>query len=52
MITFALPKGRIFDEIVPLLKAAGIAVAEDPEGVYAGSAGGRRASSRNGSGRG
>ena len=31
MITFALPKGRIFDEIVPLLKAAGIDVAEDPE---------------------
>ena len=31
MITFALPKGRIFDEIVPLLDAAGITVAEDPE---------------------
>jgi ATP phosphoribosyltransferase len=31
MITFALPKGRIFDEIVPLLAAAGISVAEDPE---------------------
>ena len=31
MITFALPKGRIFDEIVPLLQAAGIDVAEDPE---------------------
>ena len=31
MITFALPKGRIFDEIVPLLAAAGIGVAEDPE---------------------
>ncbi|MBC7481626.1 MAG: ATP phosphoribosyltransferase [Rhizobacter sp.] len=31
MITFALPKGRIFDEIVPLLDAAGIAVSEDPE---------------------
>jgi len=31
MITFALPKGRIFDEIVPLLHAAGIAAAEDPE---------------------
>ena len=30
MITFALPKGRIFDEIVPLLKAAGIDVSEDP----------------------
>jgi ATP phosphoribosyltransferase len=31
VITFALPKGRIFDEIVPLLEAAGIKVAEDPE---------------------
>lgn len=31
MITFALPKGRIFDEIMPLLEAAGIAVSEDPE---------------------
>ena len=31
MITFALPKGRIFDEIVPLLAAAGVAVSEDPE---------------------
>ena len=31
MITFALPKGRIFDEIVPLLRAAGIEVSEDPE---------------------
>jgi ATP phosphoribosyltransferase len=31
MLTFALPKGRIFDEIVPLLKAAGIGVTEDPE---------------------
>jgi ATP phosphoribosyltransferase len=31
VITFALPKGRIFDEIVPLLEAAGIQVAEDPE---------------------
>ena len=31
MITFALPKGRIFDEIVPLLKAAGIDVAEVPD---------------------
>jgi ATP phosphoribosyltransferase len=30
-ITLALPKGRIFDEILPLLKAAGISVAEDPE---------------------
>ncbi len=31
MITFALPKGRIFDEIVPLLEAAGIRATEDPE---------------------
>jgi ATP phosphoribosyltransferase len=31
VITLALPKGRIFDEILPLLKAAGISVAEDPE---------------------
>ena len=31
MITLALSKGRIFDETLPLLKAAGIAVAEDPE---------------------
>jgi ATP phosphoribosyltransferase len=31
VITFALPKGRIFDEIVPLLGAAGIGAAEDPE---------------------
>jgi ATP phosphoribosyltransferase len=31
MITFALPKGRIFEEIVPLLEAAGIAAVEDPE---------------------
>ena len=31
MITFALPKGRIFEEIVPLLEAAGIAASEDPE---------------------
>ena len=31
MITFALPKGRIFDELAPLLAAAGIVVAEDPE---------------------
>ena len=30
-ITLALPKGRIFDEILPLLQAAGISVAEDPE---------------------
>ena len=31
MITIALSKGRIFDETLPLLKAAGIEVAEDPE---------------------
>jgi len=31
VITFALPKGRIFDEIAPLLKAAGIEALEDPE---------------------
>ena len=31
MLTFALPKGRIFDEIVPLLSAAGIGVAEDAD---------------------
>jgi ATP phosphoribosyltransferase len=30
-ITLALSKGRIFDETAPLLKAAGIAAAEDPE---------------------
>ena len=31
MITLALSKGRIFDETLPLLKAAGIEVHEDPE---------------------
>ena len=31
MITLALSKGRIFDETLPLLKSAGIVVAEDPE---------------------
>ena len=31
MITLALSKGRIFDETVPLLRAAGIEVSEDPE---------------------
>jgi ATP phosphoribosyltransferase len=31
MITLALSKGRIFDETLPLLKAAGITVNEDPE---------------------
>lgn len=31
MITLALSKGRIFDETLPLLKAAGVEVMEDPE---------------------
>jgi ATP phosphoribosyltransferase len=31
MITLALSKGRIFDETLPLLAAAGIEVPEDPE---------------------
>lgn len=31
MITLALSKGRIFEETLPLLAAAGIAVLEDPE---------------------
>jgi ATP phosphoribosyltransferase len=31
MITLALSKGRIFDETMPLLRAAGIEVTEDPE---------------------
>ncbi|RZA32482.1 MAG: ATP phosphoribosyltransferase [Lysobacteraceae bacterium] len=31
MITVALSKGRIFDETLPLLKAAGIEVLEDPD---------------------
>jgi len=31
MITIALSKGRIFEETLPLLKAAGIAALEDPE---------------------
>ena len=31
MITLALSKGRIFDETLPLLKAAGIEISEDPE---------------------
>lgn len=31
MITFALSKGRIFDETLPLLAAAGIVPSEDPE---------------------
>ena len=31
MITLALSKGRIFDETLPLLKAAGLEVLENPE---------------------
>ena len=31
MITIALSKGRIFDDILPLLKSAGIVVLDDPE---------------------
>jgi ATP phosphoribosyltransferase len=31
MLTLALSKGRIFDETLPLLHAAGIVVTEDPE---------------------
>jgi ATP phosphoribosyltransferase len=31
MITLALSKGRIFDETLPLLAAAGIEVTDDPE---------------------
>ena len=31
MITLALSKGRIFDETLPLLEAAGLQVLEDPE---------------------
>lgn len=31
MITIALSKGRIFDETMPLLEAAGIRTSEDPE---------------------
>src|SRR5450631_3019559 len=31
VITLALSKGRIFEETLPLLRAAGIDVAEDPE---------------------
>ncbi len=31
MITLALSKGRIFDDILPLLKSAGIDVLDDPE---------------------
>ena len=31
VITLALSKGRIFDETLPLLQAAGIRIAEDPD---------------------
>jgi ATP phosphoribosyltransferase len=31
VITIALSKGRIFDEAVPMLAAAGVATQEDPE---------------------
>ena len=31
MITIALSKGRIFDDIQPLLKSAGIEVLDDPD---------------------
>ncbi|HEV7914910.1 MAG TPA: ATP phosphoribosyltransferase, partial [Albitalea sp.] len=31
MITLALSKGRIFEETLPLLQAAGIEVLDDPE---------------------
>jgi ATP phosphoribosyltransferase len=31
MITLALSKGRILDEVLPLLRSAGIALAEDPD---------------------
>ncbi|HSD60635.1 MAG TPA: ATP phosphoribosyltransferase, partial [Burkholderiales bacterium] len=31
MITIALSKGRIFNETAPLLQAAGVVAAEDPE---------------------
>ncbi len=31
MITLALSKGRIFEETLPLLAAAGIQVLEDPK---------------------
>ena len=30
-LTLALSKGRIFDETLPLLEAAGITVSDDPE---------------------
>ena len=31
MITLALSKGRIYDDSMPLLRAAGVEVLEDPE---------------------
>jgi ATP phosphoribosyltransferase len=31
LLTLALSKGRIFDETLPLLRAAGIEVTEDPD---------------------
>src|SRR5213075_1363971 len=31
MITLALSKGRIFDDILPLLRSAGIEVLDDPD---------------------
>ena len=31
MITLALSKGRIFDDSLPLLRAAGVEVLDDPE---------------------
>ena len=31
MLTLALSKGRIFEETLPMLRAAGIEVLEDPE---------------------
>ena len=31
MITLALPKGRIFEEILPMLRTAGVEVLDDPE---------------------
>ena len=31
MITLALSKGRIFDDILPLLRSVGIEVLDDPD---------------------
>ena len=33
MITLALSKGRIFDDTLPLLKAAGIVLEDTPQGT-------------------